>query len=212
MWLRYMTICLVTLLIGLGSVLRAETLTSPPESLNGLHPGSLTLSDLTKKYGDPTVKNKGSLLQLYGGSANSSFYGWFMVPNPSYTIPDLAVETAAGSDKIDLVMAIGYDGLKTQKGIACFQSSDDLVSAYGKPDFIFEIPMQRFILHEYYYTKLGISFDVAIPSQSGGTGKIVAIYVTYPEFLQRAIALRKQYIGQGTGKDATASYQGGVSV
>ena len=205
-----MVIYLFTLLVGLLG-LRANALTTPAESLNGLRPGTLTLADLSSKFGDPAVKQKGGLLQLYGGASDSSLYGWFMVANPTYTVPDLAVETAKGSDKVDLVMSIGYDGLKTEKGIACFASENDLTAAYGKPDFVFAVPMDNFVLREFYYPSLGISFDVA-PASPSSTRQIIAIYVTYPEYLLRAIDLRKQYIKNGTGQDMTAEYQGGLEV
>jgi hypothetical protein len=200
----------MTLLLGVGSLRAAEKLTTPPESLNGLRPGTLTLDDLNKKFGNPDVTDKGGLLKLYGGSDDSSLYGWFMVQNPSYTVPDLAVETAKGSTRIDLVMAIGYDGLKTEKGLACYASEDTMLSTYGKPDFVFAVPMSGFVLREFYYIKQGISFDVA-PVGQGGDRQVIAIYVTYPEFLTRAVDLRKTYIKNGTGKDVTSQYLGGVS-
>jgi len=210
MWLNLrIFLCLFVLLVGLGSV-RADSLTTPPESLNGLRPGTLTVGDLTKQFGDPKVKDKGGLLKLYGGSTDSTMYGWFMVPNPNYTVPDLAVETAQGSNHVDLVMAIGYDGLKTEKGLACFAGEDVMLKAYGAPDFVFAVPMNGFVLREFYYVKQGISFDVA-PANQGGDRQVIAIYVTYPEYLTRAIDLRKQYIDQGTGKDITSQYNGGIA-
>ncbi|HEX2949335.1 MAG TPA: hypothetical protein VHV83_07175 [Armatimonadota bacterium] len=208
---QFIMLVAITLLVGLGSAYAAEKLTTPTESLNGLRPGTLTLGDLTTKYGKPAVTDKGSLLKLYGGSADSTLYGWFMVENPNYTVPDLAVETAKGSDRIDLVMAIGYDGLKTEKGVACFDSEARMLEVYGKPDFVFAVPMDGFVLREFYYVKLGISFDVA-PVNQAGDRQIVAIYVTYPEFLTRAIDLRKQYIRDGTGQDITSRYQGGIAI
>lgn len=196
----------LTVVLGLGG-LCADKLTPPTESLNGLRPGTLTIDDLQKKYGKPDVTNDGGLLGLYGGAENSSLYGWFMVENPQYTVPDLAVETAKDSKRVDLVMAIGYDGLKTEKGIACFQSEADLIKAYGAPDFAFAVPMQGFVLRELYYTSLGISFDVA-PMDAGSDRAVAAIYVTYPEFLQSAIKIRQKYIDQGVGKDVTNEYKG----
>ena len=199
---------IMTVVLSLGG-LCADKLTPPPESLNGLRPGTLTVEDLRNKFGKPDVANTGGLLGLYGGTEQSSGYGWFMVENPNYTVPDLAVETAKDSNRVDLVMAIGYDGLKTEKGITCFQTEDDLIKAYGPPDFAFAVPMQGFVLRELYYVDLGISFDLA-PMDASGDRAIAAIYVTYPENLQRAIEIRKKYIDQGVGKDITLTYQGGV--
>lgn len=200
----------ITLLVGWGSVL-AEKLTTPPESLNGLRPGTLTLTDLTEKFGKPDVTDNGNLLSLYGGSESSMLYGWFMVENPNYTVPDLAVEVPKGGEKVELVMSIGYDGLKTEKGVACFDSEARMLEVYGKPDFVFAVPMQGFTLREFYYVKQGISFDVA-PVNQAGDRQVVAIYVTYPEYLRRAIELRKKYINEGTGQDVTSRYQGGMPV
>ena len=200
----------MTLALGLGGV-AAETLTPPQESLNGLRPGSLTLADVQTQMGKkPDVTNDGGLLHLYGGPEESSLYGWFMIENPNYTVPDLAVETARDSDRVDLVMAIGYDGLKTEKGITCFASEDELIEAYGKPKFAFAVPMQGYVLYEVYYPQLGISFDLAAIGTSTQR-EVIAIYVTYPENLQRAIELRKQYIEQGVGKDVTAAYGGTIA-
>lgn len=197
---------ILTVVLGLGG-LCAESLTPPPESLNGLRPGTLTIDDVQKQYGKPDVTNDGGLLGLYGGAENSSLYGWFMIENPQYTVPDLAVETAKDSKRVDLVMAIGYDGLKTEKGVACFQSEDELIKAYGVPDFVFAVPMQGFVLRELYYVDLGISFDVA-PMDAGNARAVAAIYVTYPEYLRSAIEIRRKYISQGVGKDVTNEYKG----
>ncbi|MHB0937213.1 MAG: hypothetical protein ACYDCO_02250 [Armatimonadota bacterium] len=197
---------IMTVVLGLGG-LCADTRTPPTESLNGLRPGTLTVDELQKTYGKPDVTNDGGLLGLYGGAENSSLYGWFMVENPSYTVPDLAVETAKDSSRVDLVMAIGYDGLKTEKGVTCFQSEEELIKAYGAPDFVFAVPMQGFVLRELYYVDLGISFDVA-PMDAGGDRAVAAIYVTYPEYLQSAIEIRKKYIDQGVGRDITGEYNG----
>lgn len=200
-------ICLLTLLVGLGSVRAAEKLTTPPESLNGLRPGTLTVADLTKQFGDPAVTDTGGLLGLYGGAENSALYGWFMVENPNYTVPDLAVETAKGSNRVDLVMAIGYDGLKTKKDITCFNTEDEMLDAYGRPDYVFAVPMQGYTLREFYYVNQGISFDVA-PIGPNSARQIIAIYVTYPEYLKGAIQMRRDFIREGTGSDVTAQYQG----
>lgn len=196
---------LLVLLIGLSGVRAAETLTTPVESLSGMRPGTLTTDELTKKLGKPALNQRGGLLGLYGGDKDSTLYGWFMVQNPQYTVPDLAVETAKGSNRVDLVMAIGYDGFKTEKGITCFNSEADVIKAYGKPEFAFAVPMQGFVLRELYYPSLGISFDLA-PSQSSPDRQVIAIYVTYPEYLRRAIDIRKDYIKRNVGQDATADY------
>ncbi len=195
-------------LVGVGAA--TETLTPPQESLDGLRPGSLTVQQLTTKYGKPDVTRTGGLLRLYGGSQQSDAYGWFMTPNPQYTVPDLAVETATGSGRVDLVMSIGYDGLKTQKGITCFQTEDEVIKAYGKPDFAFATPMNGFVLREIYYPALGISFDLA-PTGPTSDRQVIAIYVTYPEYLRRAIELRKSFIKDGTGTDVTYDYNGGTA-
>jgi len=200
---------IVTVVLGVSGV-RAETLTPPSESLNGLRPGTLTVDEIGSKEGKPDVTNDGGLLGLYGGAEQSSMFGWFMVENPSYTVPDLAVETAKDSKRVDLVMAIGYDGLKTEKGIACFQTEAELIEAYGQPDFVFAVPMQGFVLRELYYVDLGISFDVA-PMNAAGDRAIAAIYVTYPEYLKRAVDIRQDYIEQGIGKDITLEYRGTVA-
>ena len=191
----------------LGARAMGEALTSPQESLDGLRPGSLTLSTLTQKYGKPDVTRNGGLLRLYGGADQSNAYGWFMTQNPQYTVPDLAVETPTDSDRIDLVMSIGYEGLKTQRGIACFQSEDDVIKAYGKPDFAFAAPMNGFTLRELYYPALGLSFDLA-PTGPTNERQVIAIYVTYPEFLKRAIDLRKSFIKDDKGQDVTYEYNG----
>ena len=196
--------------LAVSSVRAADkaTLTPPQESLGGLRPGTLTVDQLNTKLGKPDVSQAGGLLQLYGGADKSKLYGWFMVKNPDYTVPDLAVETAADSNRVDLVMVIGYDGIKTAKGISCFQSEDDLIKAYGKPDFAFSVPMHGYVLTEVYYPKLGISFDLA-PLGPTPDRSIVAMYVTYPEYLLRAIEMRKQYVKDGVGTDVTFQYSGG---
>lgn len=200
---------IVSAALGLGS-LAADKLTPPKESLNGLRPGTLTVKDVQDKMGKKAdVSKDGGLLALYGGDQKSSLYGWFMVQNPSYTVPDLAIETAKDSDRVDLVMAIGYDGLKTEKGITCFQSEADVIKAYGAPQFVFAVPMQGFVLREFYYPDLGISFDMA-PTGATSDRQVVAIYVTYPEYLQHAIAIRKDYIKNGVGQDITLDYNGGT--
>ena len=203
---RWLASLIALLLLGLGS-LRATTLTTPPEALNGLRPGTLTLDALQAKFGTPSTNKKGNLLGLYGGTTDSSLFGWFMVQNPSYTVPDLAVETAKGSTHVDLVMSLGYAGLKTKKGLACFATESTLTQTYGKPDFVFSVPMNSYTLREFYYVDQGISFDVA-PINQNGDRQVIAIYVTYPEYLRTAIQLRKKYIEQGTGKDITGSYMG----
>jgi hypothetical protein len=196
--------------LGLGGI-TAEKLTPPKESLNGLRPGTLTVKQVQDKVGKkPDVTKDNGLLPLYGGADKSILYGWFMVENPSYTVPDLAIETAKDSDRVDLVMAIGYDGLKTEKGVTCFMSEADLIKAYGSPQFVFAVPMQGFVLREFYYPELGISFDLA-PTGATADRQIVAIYVTYPEYLQRAIQIRKDYIKNGVGQDVTLEYSGGVA-
>lgn len=78
-----------------------------------------------------------------------SLYGWFMVENPNYTVPDLAVEMQQGSDRVDQVMSIGHAGLKTEKGLGCFASEADMLKAYGTPDFVLAVPMQGFVLREF---------------------------------------------------------------
>ncbi len=196
------------LLLGLVGVRADEKkLTTPVESLGGMRPGVTTLDKLSTKYGKPTVVTRNGLLGLYGGDKESEVYGWFMNANPNYTVPDLAVETAQGSDRIDLIMSIGYDGFKTEKGIACFATEDDVIKAYGKPDFVFAVPMNGFILRELYYIKLGVSFDLA-PTGPTPDRSVVAIYVTYPEYLTRAVEIRKDYIKNGVGKDMTDAYAG----
>jgi hypothetical protein len=205
-WILALMMC-----VGVGSATIAAQLTTPPESLNGLRPGNLTIDQLTTKYGKPDVTKTGGLLGLYGGSKDSLLYGWFLTPNPQYTVPDLAVETATGSDQVELVMSIGYDGLKTQKGVACFQTEAEVLKAYGKPDFAYSIPMHGFVLRELYYVNQGISFDLA-PTGPSADRQVVAIYVTYPEYLQRAINIRKALIDRGTGTDVTGVYTGALSV
>jgi hypothetical protein len=199
----------VALMMVLGSITAETKRTPPTESLNGLRPGSLMIDQLTEKYGKPDMTQAGGLLELYGGPKTSEAYGWFMIQNPNYTVPDLAVETEQGSDRVDLVMAIGFEGLKTEKGITCFQSEDEVIQAYGKPDFAFAVPMNGFVLRELYYPALGLSFDLA-PAGPGTTERqVIAIYVTYPEYMQNAIKLRHDYIDQGIGKDITSVYRGG---
>jgi len=207
---RRWLIGILALLLGIAVAQAAEQtkLTTPAESLGGLRPGTLTVDQLNTKLGKPDVAGAGGLLQLYGGGTDSKLYGWFMTKNPSYTVPDIAVETAKDSNRVDLLMVIGYDGIKTEKGITCFQSEDDLVKAYGKPDFAFSVPMQGYVLTEVYYPKLGISFDLA-PLDATGGRSIVAMYITYPEYLARAILLRQKYIKDGVGEDVTYRYSGG---
>lgn len=203
------TAMLFALCIGSGASAATDTRTTPPDSLGGLRPGTLTVDQLTTQYGKPEVVERGGLLELYGGAADSEVYGWFMVENPDYDIPDIVAETAPGSNRVDLVMAIGYDGVKTEKGVACYQSEAELIKAYGNPDFVFAAPMNGFVLREFYYITLGVSFDVA-PVNSMGDREVVAIYVTYPEFLQRAVQIRKDYIGRGIGRDITKDYRGTI--
>lgn len=198
------------LMVSVSGAWAADTRTSPKESLSGLRPGSLTVDQLTTKLGKPDVTTTDGLLSLYGGDKSSEVYGWFMIENPNYTVPDLAVETAPGSNRVDLVMAIGYDGFKTEKGITCFATEAEVIEAYGKPAFAFAVPMQGFVLRELYYPELGLSFDIAPTSQTAETREVIAIYVTYPEYMQRAIDLRKQYIKDGTGRDVTYVYRGGT--
>lgn len=198
----------LALVLGLAGVQAADQkLTAPPESLGGLRPG-VTIDQLNTRFGKPDVTAAGGLLQLYGGAKESNLFGWFMVKNPDYTVPDLAVETAENSKTVDLVMVIGYDGIKTERGVTCFQSEDDVIKAYGKPEFAFAVPMRGYVLRELYYPSLGISFDLA-PTGPGPDRSVVAIYVTYPEYLTRAIGLRREYITSGVGKDITYAYDGG---
>ena len=198
---------MLTLALGLGGVC-AETLTPPVESLNGLRPGTLTVPQVRERMNKaPDVTNDGGLLGMYGGAENSRLYGWFLVENPSYTVPDLAVETAKDSDRVDLVMAIGHDGLRTEKGVTCFMSAEEVTKAYGAPEFVFAVPMQGFLLRELYYPELGLSIDIA-PIGPSADLQVVAIYVTYPEYMRRAIELRRQYIKDGVGKDITSTYNG----
>lgn len=202
---------MAVILLGFGFASAAEKLTTPTESLGGWRPGTLTVNQVIEKYGKPKVVERNGLLGLYGGAKDSKVYGWFMVDNPDYNVPDIVVETSPDSDRVELVMAIGYDGIKTEKGISCFNSEAQLLKAYGKPDFVFAVPMNGFVLREFYYTSLGISFDVA-PTSANGNREVIAIYVTFPEYLQRAIDLRKKYIKEGTGKDVTDDYKGGIAV
>ncbi len=208
-WQLRIVVGVLTLLLGLAGV-SAETRTAPKESLNGLRPGTLTIDDLNTRFGKPDVTNTGGLLGLYGGAEKSQLYGWFMIQNPNYTVPDLAVETAADTKRVDLVMAIGYDGLRTEKGITCFMTEDEVIRAYGKPDFAFAVPMQGYVLRELYYPSLGISFDLA-PADASGERQVMAIYVTYPEYLASAIKIRQDYIQNGVGKDITATYRGSTA-
>jgi hypothetical protein len=204
--LHRIVVTFMVLCMGLGT-LRAEVKrTAPAESLNGLRPGTLTVDELAEKMGKPDMVQPGGMLELYGGSEGSEAYGWFMIDNPSYSVPDLAVETAEGSDRVDLVMAIGYEGLKTEKGITCFMTEEEMLKAYGKPDFVFAVPMQGFTLREFYYVKQGISFDVAPTGQGSTERQVIAIYVTYPEYMADAVKLRNDYIERGIGKDITTSY------
>ncbi|HOF86900.1 MAG TPA: hypothetical protein PLZ36_02190 [Armatimonadota bacterium] len=201
----------LALCLGVGQLQAQTKRTAPPESLNGLRPGTLTLDDLTAKMGKPDMVQTGGMLELYGGPADSEAYGWFMIDNPGYTVPDLAVETARGSDRVDLVMAIGFDGLKTEKGITCFMTEREMLDAYGKPDFVFAVPMQGFTLREFYYINQGISFDVAPLGPGSAERQVIAIYVTYPEYLKDAVALRHTYISEGIGRDITTSYLPGTN-
>ncbi len=204
-------VTIMVMSMGLGNLQAAPTRTTPPESLNGLRPGTLTVDKMTAKMGKPDLTVTGGMLELYGGTAESETYGWFMVENPDYSVPDLAVETAQGSNRIDLVMAIGFEGLKTNKGITCFMTEEEVVKAYRQPDFVFAVPMQGFVLRELYYVKLGISFDLAPVSQNSDERQVIAIYVTYPEYLTGAISLRRDYISRGTGRDITSSYKPGTN-
>lgn len=202
-------IAIMVMGMGLGSLQAATTRTAPPESLNGLRPGTLTVNQVSEKIGKPDLTATGGMLELYGGSTDSEAYGWFMVDNPDYSVPDLAVETAQGSNRVDLIMAIGFDGLKTEKGITCFMTEDEVIKAYGHPDFVFAVPMQGFVLRELYYVKQGISFDLAPTSPDSDERQVIAIYVTYPEFMSSAVKLRHDYIRRGIGKDITDNYQPG---
>lgn len=208
-WQHRILVGVLTLLLGLTGLCAEDTRTAPKESLNGLRPGTLTIDDLNTRFGKPDVTNTGGLLGLYGGAEQSQLYGWFMIENPNYTVPDLAVETATDNKRVDLVMAIGYDGLRTEKGITCFMSEADVIKAYGAPTFAFAVSMQGYVLRELYYPELGISFDVA-PAGSGSDRAVMAIYVTYPEFLTRAIKIRQDYIKDGVGRDITSLYAGGT--
>ena len=202
-------VLLLAVFMALSGVQATEKLTTPAESLNGLRPGTLTIDQLNTKYGKPVANNNGGLLGLYGGAKDSQAYGWFMVPNPSYTVPDLVAETEKNSDKVEMLISIGYDGLKTEKGIACFANEADVIKAYGKPDFAFAVPMNGFVLRELYYPALGLSFDMA-PTGPTSDRQVIAIYITYPEYLQRAVGIRKDYIKRGTGEDITYTYSGGT--
>ena len=203
-------VLLALLIVGnLGWVRAADTLTTPPDSLNGLRPGKLTLGQLEDKYGKSEIEADEGLLGLYGGAKDSHAYGWYLVENPNYVVPDLAVETATDSDRVDLVMSIGYDGLKTEKGVACFQSDADLIKAYGEPDFVFSVQMGDGELREFYYIAQGVSFDVA-PIGPNGERLITTIYVTYPEYLKRAVDIRRDLINNGTGREITSVYASGV--
>ncbi|HEY3417504.1 MAG TPA: hypothetical protein VGM23_11525 [Armatimonadota bacterium] len=199
---------MVGLLMLVGSAWADTQLTTPPDSIAGLRPGTLTLDQMVDKYGKPDATADGGMLALYGGSEQSQAYGWFMVQNPDYTVPDLAVETAAGSNRVDLVMALGYDGFKTEKGVSCFNSEADLLKAYGTPDYAFSVPVNNTTLRELYYVNQGISFDVAPVGENGGL-QVIAIYVTYPEYMKNAITIRKQYIDRGVGTDITDTYTKG---
>ncbi len=207
---QHILVCVMAILLGLGAMAE-DKLTPPTESLNGLRPGTLTIDQLTGRYGKPAITNNtGGLLGLYGGSKESQVFGWFMVQNPSYTVPDLVAETAKNSKRVDLLVSIGYEGFKTERGVACFASEADVIKAYGNPDFAFAVPMNGFVLRELYYPQLGISFDLA-PTGPTTDRQVIAIYVTYPEFLRRAIDIRKDYINRGTGSDVTYAYRGGTA-
>lgn len=205
---RFLTAVLI-ICMGVGTVRANSTRTTPAESLNGLRPGTLTVDQLSAKYGKPDQSQAGGMLELYGGPNTSEVYGWFMVENPDYTVPDLAVETAEGSSRVDLVMSIGYDGLKTEKGITCFMTEEEVIKAYGQPDFVYAVPMQGFVLRELYFVKYGISFDLAPTAPDSAERQVIAIYVTYPEYMTSAIKLRHDYISRGIGKDITVSYKPG---
>ena len=202
---------MIAMVLCVSCAIAAEQLTTPQESLGGMRPGILSVDQLIGKLGKPAKADRDGLLGLYGGAAKSDVYGWFMVQNPNYTVPDLVAETAKGSKRVDLLMAIGYDGLKTERGVACFQNESAITAAYGKPDFAFAVPMNGFVLRELYYPRLGLSFDVAPTGPSPDENNVIAIYVTYPEFLQRAIEMRQSFIRQGIGKDVTVEYAGGRS-
>jgi hypothetical protein len=195
-------------LLGWTGSLAAEKMTPPSESLSGLRPGTLTVDSLVRRYGKPKLVERNGLLGLYGGDDESEVYGWFLIENPGYSVPDLVVETAPGSERVELVMAIGYDGIKTEKGLTCFASEEEVVKAYGTPDFAFAAPMNGVVLRELYYTRLGLSIDLA-PTGPTPDRQVIAMYVTYPEYLARAIALRKELIEDGVGRDVTFSYRGG---
>jgi hypothetical protein len=196
--------------LGLGALAAsAATLTTPPESLSGLRPG-MPLQKLIDMIGKPDLTQRGGLLGLYGGAKDSTLYGWYAVADPDYTIPDLAVEVPKGSTTIELVMAIGFDGLVTEKDITCFSTEAEVVKAYGKPEYAFQMTLDGgTVLRELYYTDLGISFDL-VPLGAADGRTVVAIYVTYPEYLKQAIDIRREYIKEGTGKDVTAEYHGVV--
>jgi hypothetical protein len=166
------------------------------------------VDSLVRRYGKPKLVERNGLLGLYGGDDESEVYGWFLIENPGYSVPDLVVETAPGSERVELVMAIGYDGIKTEKGLTCFASEEEVVKAYGTPDFAFAAPMNGVVLRELYYTRLGLSIDLA-PTGPTPDRQVIAMYVTYPEYLARAIALRKELIEDGVGRDVTFSYRGG---
>jgi hypothetical protein len=202
-------VMIMVMCMGLGALWAAEDeLTPPQESLSGLRPGNnLTVDMIEEKLGRPDVVSTNGLLRFYGGGTDSEVFGWFMIENPQYTVPDLIVETEPNSNRIDLVMAIGYDGLATEKGLTCFQTESEMTNAYGDPDFAFAVPMNGIMLHEVYYPELGLSFDLA-PVGMGAERQIVAIYVTYPEHMQRAVEQRRQYIKDGVGSDITSQYSG----
>ncbi|MHB9024046.1 MAG: hypothetical protein ACYC7E_07690 [Armatimonadota bacterium] len=206
-WLSSLVL-LVGLLMLVGSAMAQDSLTTPLDSIGGLRPGTLTLDQMVDKYGRPDATADGGMLGLYGGSQESEAYGWFMIENPDYSVPDLAVETAPDSTRVDLVMALGYDGVKTEKGVSCFTSEADLIKAYGNPEFAFSVPVSNTTLRELYYVNQGISFDVA-PVGPNGEQQVIAIYVTYPEYLKRAVTIRKDYIERGVGADITEIYTRG---
>lgn len=209
MWQRFLLFVIAVIFLAVGSASAAVSRTPPKESLGGLRPGAMTIDALIGKLGKPNVTENKGLLALYGGERDSTAYGWYMIENPSYTIPDLVVETPRGSDRIDLVMSIGYEGLKTEKGIGCFSRQDEVIAAYGKPDFAYALPMDGFVLREFYYPELGLSFDLAPTGPTPGEYEVIAVYVSYPEYMKSAITLRQQFLKEGTGRDITAEYRGG---
>lgn len=209
MWQRVMIMVVALVFLTVGYLSAATNMTTPKESLGGLRPGVTTIQQLNDKLGKPDVTESKGLLGLYGGDKESKMYGWYMIENPNYTVPDLAVETPKGSNRIDLIMSIGFEGLKTEKGIGCFQKQKAVINAYGPPVFAYAVQMNSFVLRELYYPDLGLSFDLAPTGPTPDDYEVIAVYVSYPEYMQRAIAMRKQFINEGTGKDVTYIYRGG---